>query len=190
MCGRYYIEVDEQDLREIAGKVERSTREHPDIQMTLKTSGEIFPSDVVPVQTGEDQYQPMKWGYSGFGKGLIINAKNETALMKPMFKQSMLERRCLIPASGYYEWQKVGSRKVKYQFFVPNEPIFLAGCWRQEKDNPLRSFVILTRQATERFEAIHDRMPVIIPKRLVRAWLSESPDAVTDAVTELSFEKV
>jgi putative SOS response-associated peptidase YedK len=189
MCGRYYIEIDEKELREIANEVEKNTRDYPG-QMSFKTSGEIFPTDIVPVQTGVGEYQPMKWGFSGFDKKLVINAKSETALQKPMFQESMLERRCLIPASGYYEWKKAGSKKIKYQFFIPKTPMFLAGCWRQEKDSPFHTFVILTRPAVKTFEEIHDRMPVIIPQSQMRTWLYDSSDAMAVALTELSFEKV
>ena len=189
MCGRYYIEIDEEELREIAREVERNTRNYPE-QMTFKTSGEIFPTNVVPVQTGSGEYKLMKWGFSGFQKSVVINAKSETAFQKPLFRESMLKRRCLIPASGYYEWEKVGSKKVKYQFFIPQMPIYLAGCWHQEKDTPYPTFVILTRPAVERFEKIHDRMPVIIPQSSIQTWLYDSPNAIDEAVTELSFEKV
>jgi len=68
--------------------------------------------------------------------------------------------------------------------------MYLAGCWRQEKESPFHNFVILTRQAVGNLEAIHDRMPVIIPQSQIRAWLHDSPDAMVGAVTELSFEKV
>lgn len=88
------------------------------------------------------------------------------------------------------KWQKVGSKKIKYQFFIPNTPMFFAGCWHQEKDSPLHTFVILTRPAVEIFEKIHDRMPVIIPQSHIRTWLYDSPGALAEAVTELSFEKV
>lgn len=189
MCGRYYIEIDEKELREIAHVVEEKMRDYPD-QMTFKTSGEIFPTDVVPVQIGAGEYQLMKWGFSGFNKSVVINAKSETALQKPMFRESMLERRCLIPASGYYEWQKIGSKKIKYQFYDPNSPLYLAGCWHQEEGNPFHTFVILTRPAIKTFEEIHDRMPVIIPQNHMRAWLYDSPEAIADAVMELSFAKV
>lgn len=189
MCGRYYIEIHEQELREIVREVEKNKRDYPE-QMTFKTNGEIFPTDIVPVQTGIAEYQIMKWGFSDFHGRPIINARSETVLEKPMFQASVMERRCLIPASGYYEWQREGSKKIKYQFFVPNVPIYFAGCWRQEKGNPFRTFVILTRPAVGALEVIHDRMPVIIPQRHMRTWLHDSIDAMAEAVTELSFEKI
>ena len=189
MCGRYYIEISDEELREIAGEVEKKSREYPG-QMTLKTSGEIFPTDIVPVQTGAKQFLPMKWGFIGLDGNPVINARSETALQKPMFQRAMRENRCLIPASGYYEWQRDGNKRIKYRFYIPNEPMYLAGCYRQELDDPFRNFVILTRRAANGLEAIHDRMPVIIPPKYTETWLHESPGVIEYAVRDLAFEAV
>lgn len=106
---------------------------------------------MVPVQTGIDRYEAMKWGFSKFdGKGAIINARSESALgERSMFKKSMMENRCLIPASSYFEWQDIGKRrKKKFEFFAPDRSVLrLAGCYRHEKGSALPVFVILTRQA-------------------------------------------
>jgi putative SOS response-associated peptidase YedK len=142
------------------------------------------------VQTGIGQYQAMKWGFAGFSGKPIINARSETALQKPMFQQAMLERRCLIPASGYYEWQKSGAEKTKYRFYLSGGPMYFAGCYRQDKNSPLANFVILTRQAVGGVEAIHERMPVIISKRQVEAWLCEGLSAVGYAMEGLLWEAV
>jgi len=196
MCGRYYIEIDEIEWQEIVSEIEeRMKDEYEQMYLKLlKTRGEIFPSDIVPVRAGPGGYEPMKWGFilpGGKGKGrAVINARSETALEKPMFRQSMTERRCLIPASGYYEWQKSGSKKTKYQLYLPDNPIYFAGCYRQERNSPLHHFVILTRQAVDSIGFIHDRMPVIIPPNGVDAWLNGSLGAMEDATTELSYEQV
>ena len=191
MCGRYYIEIDEEELRDIVIEVEKKTRESGE-QLTLggamKTNGEIFPTDVVPVRTEDGGYAAMKWGFVGYNGKPVINARSETALEKPMFQNAMRERRCLIPAGGYYEWRKAGAKKVKYQFFIPGQRLHFAGCWRQEKGSQIYTFVILTRQAAGGAEAIHDRMPVIIPESRMDAWLREGPEAMKEAVTELSYK--
>lgn len=189
MCGRYYIEIDEKDLQEIVNEVEKKTQEYPE-QIALKTGGEIFPTDIVPVQTGIGRYQPMKWGFVGFNGKPVINARSETALQKPMFQKPMLERRCLVPASGYYEWQRNGSRKIKYQFYIPGSSMYFAGCYRQEKNSPLLNFVILTKDAVSGLAAIHDRMPVIIPQSHIGTWLHDGHVALEHAVRELRFEAV
>ena len=189
MCGRYYIEIDEEELRDIVIEVEKKARESGE-QLTLKTGGEIFPVDVVPVQTGIGCYEPMKWGFAGFKGKPVINARSETALEKPMFQKPMEDQRCLIPAGGYYEWKKEGAKKIKYQFFIPGKPLYFAGCWRQEKGSRLNTFVILTRPAAGGAETIHDRMPVIIPQSHREAWLNAGAEVMKEAVIGLSYKPV
>jgi putative SOS response-associated peptidase YedK len=188
VCGRYYIELSDPELERIARQVEKSLS-GPDLPRKLKTQGEIFPSDLVPVQTGPGSYQAMTWGFKGYQNRPVINARSETALEKPMFRDSMQFRRCLIPASGYYEWQPSDGRKLRYKFFLPQGPLFLAGCYRQEKDNPLPSFVILTRDAAPGFAFIHNRMPVIIPRDRTGPWLTESPETMKEPLLDLLFQE-
>ncbi|MCL2060976.1 MAG: SOS response-associated peptidase [Oscillospiraceae bacterium] len=187
MCGRYYIAIEEDELRDIGEEAEKIVRAFSE-PIPLKIQGEMFPTNVVPVRTGADRYVPMKWGFTGFDKKSIINAWSETALQKPMFRRAMQESRCLIPASGYYEWKRDGDKKIRYQIYKPGEAIFFAGCYRQEKGSPLRSFVILTRAADNGLEEIHDRMPVIIPRALIMDWLDGGPGAIESAVVDLAFK--
>lgn len=189
MCGRYYIHLSEPELMDIARHIEQewATR---DLPMKIKTSGEIFPTDIVPVQTGVDQFEPMKWGFKGFNRRPIINARSETALEKPIFRDAMRDRRCLIPASGYFEWEKIRGRKIKNAFSLPSGPIFLAGCYRKEQDTPVFTFVILTREASTELEHIHNRMPVIIPHALRRAWLKHGTEPMNQPVLNLLYSPV
>ena len=187
MCGRYYIEIDDKELEEITKKVQERLREEEN-QLTIKLAGEIFPSEIVPVQVGMDTFAPMKWGFSGFDGRALINARSETAHKKKIFADSLRERRCVIPASGYYEWQKTNGGKLKHRFYVPDRTLHLAGCWRLEGDAPV--FVIFTREAVGAARAVHERMPVIIPGSRVNEWLCESPEVMRDAVTELTVEAV
>ena len=190
MCGRYYIEIDEKELREIVNAVEKGLISDNEQMTFIKTSGEIFPTDIVPVQTGINKYQPMKWGFSGHGGKPVINARSETAAQKPMFSEAMRERRCVIPASGYYEWKTEGKKKTKYQFHIPGKSLYFAGCYRREPHKPFYSFCILTRQAAWGAEAIHPRMPVIIPQKHIETWLNEMPSEINYAVPDLEFEAV
>ncbi|NLA70831.1 MAG: SOS response-associated peptidase [Clostridiaceae bacterium] len=188
MCGRYYIDPDESELIEIASKIGGPLLQSGEMR-AMKTKGEIFPSNIVPVQMGIDLYKPMKWGFKGYDNRLIINARSETALEKPMFRDAMQYRRCLIPASGYYEWESVNGSKERYEFFLPAGPLFLAGCFREENDDPILTFVILTRQATPEFTHIHNRMPVIIPRSQMTSWLTEDANAISHSLTDLLFRK-
>ena len=187
MCGRFYVAIDEDELRNIGEEAEKIAGEYAEL-IPLKLQGEIFPTNVVPVQTGIDRYVPMKWGFVSYDKKTIINARSETAIQKPMFRKPMLESRCLIPASGYYEWKRGGEKKEKYKFYTPGAPVYFAGCYRQEKGSPLRNFVILTRQAVNGLEEFHDRMPVIIPREYMKIWLYDSPDAIESAIVNLSYD--
>lgn len=193
MCGRYYIEPDDQPsyLNLLLNQIEQRYRGTE--ALAAMRLGEIFPSNTVPVIAREGA-QIMKWGYTGY-KNRVINARSETALEKPMFRSAMLSRRCLIPASGYYEWRRTESgakSKEKFAFYRPDRPLYMAGLWREEKDEALPLFVILTREAGQEIAGIHDRMPVILPETQIVAWLmSPDPGAVLDqAILSLVYQPV
>ncbi|MCL2757491.1 MAG: SOS response-associated peptidase [Coriobacteriia bacterium] len=191
MCGRYQIEIDDAVLREICEDIARKQREQPEPkQLVIKFEGEVFPSDIVPVQTGDKTYEPMKWGFTGFDGKLLINARSETALQKQTFRRAMLEQRCLIPASWYYEWQRVGNRKIKHRLYPSDRsPLFFAGCYQMERGAVVPRFVILTQNATmgaPNIAHIHDRMPVIVAPAYHEAWFSGHINEFIGSVNEFS----
>ena len=133
MCGRYQLTTEEniQEIQEIVAEINRRYMDKPILsQMKL---GEIRPTDIVPVIANSKSFEPkpflMQWGFSGFGDKPkpIINAVSETALTKNMFRKPLLERRCLIPASHFYEWQDTGYRKVKHVIKTVEPMIYMAG---------------------------------------------------------------
>jgi len=191
MCGRYYVEITDDELEDIYEQVQREIAGQAEQLSFDLDKIEVFPTNIVPVQTGDKEYKAMKWGFTSFDGKPIINARSETALEKPMFEKPMLESRCLIPASGYYEWQKQSVPKQKFSFALPDSNImYMAGCYRLDKKSGLYTFVILTREAVAAIKHIHDRMPVIISERHKNEWLYGSPDVMNDAVSELVFNKV
>jgi putative SOS response-associated peptidase YedK len=103
-----------------------------------------------------------------------INAKAETAADQPMFRAAFRQRRCLIPADGYYEWQARGAKKQPY-FFGPRDglPFAFAGLWesRQGDGEKLETCALLTTEANELAADVHDRMPVILPPAAYGRWL-------------------
>jgi putative SOS response-associated peptidase YedK len=111
----------------------------------------------------------MGWGYVlGDGKR-IINARSETAGERPLFRDGMNQRRCAVPASRYFEWERSGGTKTKYAIRPEEDgPFYLAGLYRIVSGHP--EFVILTRPPADSIAFIHDRMPVILPKALVADW--------------------
>ncbi len=158
--------------------------------------GEVFPGDVAAVIASNRKLEPqafgMKWGYKLPDGKLIFNARSETAAQKTMFADGMRQRRCLIPADCYYEWQKVGQGKQKYQI-APTDAngFFLAGIYRIEQGIPV--FSILTKEPVESIAFIHNRMPVILPEEIVKDWLNpnfQGHEILNAALQNMSFAKV
>ena len=113
----------------------------------------------------------MKWGYTLPDGKQIINARSETAADKPLFRDGMLQRRCLIPATNYFEWEKRGRERIKYAIRQSDSPImYMAGVYRIENGKPV--FSILTREPAENIAFIHNRMPVILPSEAKDDWLN------------------
>jgi putative SOS response-associated peptidase YedK len=183
MCGRYYIEIDNSEFRSIISEVEKS--------IAIR-SGEIYPTNIAPVLSPSGTMTAMRWGFPKFdGKGEIINARSETAAEKNMFRRPFIEGRCLIPASWYFEWEKRGTKKVKYAFAnVNKDPLWLAGLSKTDFNTGISYYVVLTRPAWSEISFIHDRMPVILPKESHDDWLfGHDPTAtMKSAVNEVSYE--
>ncbi|MDD2371073.1 MAG: SOS response-associated peptidase [Firmicutes bacterium] len=162
MCGRYtlFTEEDNQQIKQILEHL----KNHPQ-RPNMKT-GEIFPTNLAPIviNNKENQFDILKWGFEF--NSLIINARSETIFEKRTFMEPIKTQRCLIPATGFYEWDK---SKNKYHFTLKkDEPLFMAGIYRKNH------FVIITTKANESLEAIHDRMPVIIEEKNKEDWLFDN----------------
>ena len=130
--------------------------------------------------------QVLQWGFPGFDKGkLLINARAESVKDRPTFSRSFEQGRCVLPAAGFYEWDK---SKEKVTFTVPDRPIlYLAGIWRPY--GPEQRFVILTREANASMAPVHDRMPLILTREEVAPWVSERAEAERLLVKELPMLK-
>ena len=116
-----------------------------------------------------------------------INARAESIATKPTFRDSFVRRRCVIPASGFYEWKKTGSSKQPF-YIRPTEVghFALAGLWDQwlsHTEGPIESFTIVTTDANASLEELHDRMPVILARADVDTWLDSKTGV--DALQEL-----
>ena len=187
MCGRYYIEIEDKELQDIFRAVEKNlqARENENMQ-----TGEIYPTNIVPAVAAAG-ILPMQWGFPRYdGKGTIINARTETVNEKPMFTGPFRSFRCLLPASNYFEWQSVGTKKIKYRMHQPGSGvIFLAGVARDNANDEFPKFVILTRPAAPGIAYVHDRMPLILPRHLHEAWLrggvNEAAEAIAHAETDI-----
>lgn len=174
MCGRYVLFSDPEmaEIRQIIEEVQHNNEE-------IKT-GEIFPTNKAPVliqQNGNLNPCAGKWGFPSFrGKDVIINARSETAPEKPMFRKSLETRRCIIPSCGFYEWSHSGP-KTKYQFNLPEEGVlYMAGLYNDFDGE--RRFVILTTEANESMQEIHNRMPVVLTHPEMEQWIGSYQGAL------------
>ncbi len=124
---------------------------------------------------------PLRWGLipswardPAIGNRLI-NARAETLAAKPAFKAAFQRRRCLVPADGFYEWQKVGRGKQPWFLRLKDGGVFaFAGLWERWSDSAhgaVESFTIITTTPNELLEPIHNRMPVILPPERYDQWL-------------------
>ncbi len=177
MCGRFGASCQYGDIKVLQGDFPGF---HPRYN--------IAPSQDVPVivrNEDRNQLKTMRWGLvpswaqdPSIGQRMI-NARAETLLEKPSFKQLVARRRCLVPADGFYEWRREGNRKVPMWIYLKNRvPFAFAGLWDYWRDpagdKELYSFTIITTEANELLRPIHNRMPVIYDKEMGRQWLEES----------------
>ena len=142
----------------------------------VKVAGEVFPGDRVPVlclsRAGNLRPFAMDWGYTLSDGKRLINARSETAAEKPMFRESMRLRRCLLPMSAYFEWERRADGKRKYRIAPAEEgPFYLAGLYRFEGVRPVCT--VLTRAAAPEIEFIHGRMPVLLSAAAREDWIFE-----------------
>ncbi len=160
MCGRYYADFDtEEKVRELTNDTKKPLR-----------TGDIHPSETATILSSAGSNliaEDMIWGFPGFkDSGLLINARAETITERPAFKDSVLSRRCIIPAKGFYEWSL---RKEKYQFEDPGMTLFMAGCF-----DPQHRFVIITTAANASVLPVHERMPLLLTEEELAPWLGET----------------
>lgn len=178
MCGRYTFFTDK-ELSEINDIIEQVSN---DTQRNKMKTGEVFPTDVVPVLVPEKKNvvaHLFTWGFPSFNnKGVIINARSETVHEKRMFKSSLETRRCVVPSTGFYEWD---SKKKKFLFNLPDSPLlYMAGIYNQfEGEN---RYLILTTDSNSSVLDVHKRMPVVLPKDKIEDWLFDY-----NAIDEILF---
>lgn len=180
MCGRFALSILPAQMPDLLG-VEAPEGYRPRWNVTPDSPILILRAGAA----GREAVLP-RWGFLGpwmsaaDDPGRQINARLETAAEKPMFKAAMVKGRCLVPADGFFEWQKQ-SKGPSRPFFVrarDRAPLLLAGLWRRNRlsdGSLLETAAILTRPADPALAPIHHRMPVLVPGRLVEAWLRPEP---------------
>ena len=213
MCTRYYVELSP-ELRPIIEQARNSSlaaKMVHDLGRPVITQGEVKPTDIAPViasnSKGLRSAFPMIFGFRQSDRDNtkrsqpLLNARVETADTKPTFKECWQRRRCIVPASWYFEWEHLirpdGTKKAgdKYAIQPAGATVtWLAGLYRIENGYPF--FVILTRSPVGELSKIHDRMPLILPENVIADWINPSSPAdtvreiSTGALSEMVMEKV
>jgi putative SOS response-associated peptidase YedK len=136
------------------------------------------------------------WAKNSKASRRPINARAETVADKPMFRDLVRERRCVVPIDGYYEWRTTSSGKVPFWFYLKSgEPFFLAGlwdCWHEGKPDAVAS-ILMTTEPNVLAAKIHDRMPVMLHASDVARWLDPTntqPDQVVDLLGPYPAEQM
>jgi putative SOS response-associated peptidase YedK len=147
----------------------------------------VAPSQVLPIVVeshGQTVLRDAKWGFvpswtKEKPKAQPINARSETVAESGMFRRAFAERRCLVPADGFYEWKGAKPPKQPYLVRLRDHGLFaFAGLWERwypPGGEPADTFTILTTAPNELMKGIHDRMPVIVPPDGYRRWLAGDP---------------
>ena len=205
MCTRYALEKDLPELREIIDAALRSLLAQRFVDTHARpmiTDGEVRPTDIVPViapdAKGRRAVFPMQWGFLATdNRRTLFNARVETAGERPTFRDAWRSHRCIIPASYYFEWQHLknpdGREKIgdKYAIQPAGCTItWLCGLYRIENGYPV--FVVLTKEPTAELSKIHDRMPLMLPKDKIGAWInpsSDPADLLSYALSDMVIEK-
>ncbi|MBL1143204.1 MAG: SOS response-associated peptidase [Proteobacteria bacterium] len=171
MCGRFYLDKSKANIAKHFAVHEPEE---------TKSSFNITPSQVcsvVRLNDNKKELAKLNWGLvPSWAKSDIkikpINAKAETIREKPYFRSAYKKQRCIIPASGFYEWKGSKGHKQPYCIYPLNDPCFgFAGLW--EKNEELETFTIITTEANTLMSEIHHRMPVILNTKDYDTWLQE-----------------
>ncbi|MBR2037766.1 MAG: SOS response-associated peptidase family protein [Lachnospiraceae bacterium] len=169
MCGRFFWDSD------TARELEKTIRMVDDTFRIEHYTGDIHPSEKAPVisyHQGSLLAEDKKWGFPGFdSRKVIFNARAESVLEKKMFRDSVLKRRIVIPAAGFYEWNRK-KEKVTFTSAVKEQPILYMAGFYNKYDNEDR-FVILTTGANDSMADVHERMPLLLKHQELEEWLQD-----------------
>lgn len=184
MCGRFTLDISPDDLTSYFKlAVQRALK--------LEPRYNIAPSQgvaVVRVVGGERRLDLLRWGLiphwaQDMNIGYkLINCRAETSSTLSSFREAFRHRRCVVPATGFYEWPRTGGRKTPtYYYREDGQPMAFAGLWEHWRDPKRENFeiescTILTTEANNLIKATHNRMPVILQQQEIDAWLDLEQD--------------
>ena len=189
MCGRLTQRLTWREIHALLGLVGPAANLRPRYNLAPSQSAAVVRSDA-----GERRLSMLRWGLiPAWAKNpavghKLINARSETAAVKPAFRAAFSKRRCLVPVDGYFEWRREGS--VRQPWLVARRdggPVVLAGLWEhwrvpegvalrgslaaRRAGDVVETFTILTTEASATMRELHHRMPVILPAEAFGSWL-------------------
>jgi len=199
MCGRSSLSKTEKELEE---RFNATFYSDALVNYNPLPNYNVAPSHIMPIITNDDRthFTAMRWGLIpswakdskiGFK---MINARIETLFEKSAFKMAVAKRRCLVPADGFYEWQKSEKGKQPFRITTKDQSIFsMAGLWERWESpdgQMIMSFTVITQPPNELMKDIHDRMPAILTKEQESLWLADDirPDQLVDMITPYPSE--
>ena len=184
MCGRYAITTAPEAIRQLFAYLE---------QPNFPPRYNVAPTQAVPIvrmAEGKRQLALVRWGLiPAWVKdprtfSLVMNARGESMLDKPAFRNAMKYRRCLFPADGFYEWKREGENRRPYFVRLKSgQPMAFAGLWESwmgPNGEEMETAAIVTTTASRSIAHIHDRMPVILPKSQWSRWLRTEAERAED----------
>ncbi len=188
MCSRYFLDAD--------GNVIAYTFAVAADDRLLKRFN-IAPTQLAPVvrvsKDGGRSIAMLRWGLVPYWAKdpavgtKMINARSEGVEAKPAFRAAVEKRRCIVPATGFFEWKGVARQKQPFAITLPDRHVFgFAGLWERWKPasgDAVETFTIVTTDANDAVAQIHDRMPVILPKEAEEQWLHGDPDEARKLLT-------
>ena len=184
MCGRFVLATLTEEVAEIFGAATEDLSDAPHLSRPRYNICPTQPVLTIRSEEGDRHAVPMRWGFlphwykTPTDGPLLINARSETIAEKPAFRVACRERRCLIPASGFYEWRSSDPKpKTPFFFHAPRQPVFaFAGIWQSwsaEGHEPVDTCAIVTCDANDAMRPIHHRLPVVIQPESYGLWLGE-----------------
>lgn len=198
MCGRYAMFGPVSVTREAQQELELMDVDLASALNQREPQYNVAPTQLAPVLAGGAegyQVKAVRWGLvPSWAKDIkigakMINARAETVATKPAFRGAFKKRRCLVPASGYFEWRLEGGAKQPYYIREPGGNLMMfAGLWEawraSDADEWTRTYTIVTGEPGRVSGDIHDRQPVILPPALWQDWLGEGIDLAVDCLAQ------
>jgi putative SOS response-associated peptidase YedK len=195
MCGRFTAKLTWQQLHDL---YEIHAPDSAPDELDLKPRYNIAPTQTVPIvrlnSAGRREIALLRWGLIPFWSTdakiayRTINARAETVATAPAFRAAFKKRRCLVPASGFYEWKKLadGDKQPYYTGMRDGAPFAFAGLWERwdKGEAPVETFTIITGEPNSLLAELHDRMPVILDPDDYDAWLTAADTTIPQALLQ------